>query len=263
MVNTVSIAFMIFSALFTTLGPVIAAILFYRKQKFYVGSLFIGAAVFFLFQMILRIPLIQMILPNMEWYKTMSQNIWVYAIFLGFTAGLFEEAGRYLAFTVVLKKHLLWKDAVAFGIGHGGIECILLVGMSQISNLVTSIMINSGMYEPLVAQSPEQSRELLLQAKATLVDTPSYMFLISSVERLFTFFIHIAFSVLVMTGIKKKKGLLYLGLAILLHMLVDSPAVILSYLGVNVLFIEVLIMVFAVVSFIYICRQKNSEVLSK
>ena len=48
--------------------------------------------------------------------------MWGYALFLGFTAGLFEEVGRYLAFTTILKKRLDWKNAVAFGIGHGGIE---------------------------------------------------------------------------------------------------------------------------------------------
>ncbi|NMA65789.1 MAG: YhfC family intramembrane metalloprotease [Clostridiaceae bacterium] len=269
MVSSTSIIFMVLTALVTTLGPIIAAIVFYRKQKYYVGSVFTGAAVFFLFQMVLRIPILQLVLPKMEWYQHMAQNsLWGYALFLGFTAGLFEEVGRYLAFTTILKKRLDWKNAVAFGIGHSGIESILLVGLTYVSNILVSITINSGVYDSMTAQYPQQA-EALIQTKNTLIGTPSYMYLLGGAERIFTFFIHIALSVLIMVGIRKKKGLLYLGLAILLHMVIDSPVVILSAMGVNILFIEALVFVFAVISLLYIRDQrkkenvKNTSMLSK
>jgi uncharacterized membrane protein YhfC len=264
MINTGSLINMFITALFTTVGPVLAAILFYRRQKYYLGSVFTGAAVFILFQMVARIPLVQLVLPGMDWYKeTIQSNFWIYGLFLGFTAGLFEEVGRYLAFILILKKHLDWKNAVAFGIGHGGIEAILLVGLTYISNLITAIMINSGLFDTLLAQYPDQAREAMIQARNVLVQTPSYMYLVSGAERLFTFFIHIALSVLIMAGIQKKKGLLYLGLAILLHMVIDAPAVILSGLGVNVLLIEILILVFAIIAFVYIrCQGKKEKDLA-
>lgn len=259
MISTTSLVFMCLTALFTTLGPIIAAILFHKRQKYYLGSVFIGAAVFFLFQMVARIPLITLVLPNMQWYKDMSANLWANALFLGFTAGLFEEVGRYLAFILVLKKYQDWKNAVAFGIGHGGIEAILLVGLTNISNLMTSIMINSGLYEAMIAQAPEQSREALVQVKNVLVQTQPSMFLIASAERLFTFFIHIALSILVMAGVQKKKGLLYLGFAILLHMLIDSPVVILLGYGVDIWIVEAFVLVLAVVSFFYIRKTGKRE----
>jgi uncharacterized membrane protein YhfC len=256
MIRTASLIFMVFTILVTTLGPIIAAIIFYRKRKYFLGSVFTGAGVFIVFQMVTRIPLIQLILPKMQWYADMAKNnLWGYALFLGLTAGLFEEVGRYLAFTLILKKHQDWNNAVAYGIGHGGIEAILLVGLSNVGNLITSIMINSGLYETMMAQYPEQSREMLIQARNVLVGTPSTMYLVASAERLFTFFIHIALSVLVMAGIQKKKGLLYLGLAILLHMLIDSPVVILSGSGANILVIEAFIFILAIISFVYIRNQ--------
>jgi uncharacterized membrane protein YhfC len=259
MVSTGSLVFMFFTALFTTVGPVLAAILFYRRQKYYLGSVFTGAAVFILFQLVTRIPLIQLVLPGMDWYKeTIQSNLWTYGLFLGFTAGLFEEVGRYLAFILILKKNLDWKNAVAFGIGHGGIEAILLVGVTYISNLITSIMINSGLFDAMLAQYPDQARGAMIQARNVLVHTPSYMYLVSGVERLFTFIIHIALSVLIMVGIQKKKGLLYLGLAILLHMVIDAPVVILSGLGANLLLVEILIFVFAIIAFVYTrCQGKK------
>ncbi len=262
MIRTEALIFMCFTALFTTLGPIIAAIVFYRKKKYYVGSVFIGAAVFFVFQVITRIPLIQIVLPQMQWYQDMRNNLWVYALFLGLTAGLFEEVGRYLAFSLILKKHHDWKNAVAFGIGHGGIEAILLVGLTYVSNLITSVMINSGLYDTILAQSPEQATEALIQAKNVLVQTPSSMFLVTSAERLFAFIIHLALSVLVMVGIQKKKGLPYLGLAILLHMLIDSPVVVMSGSGVSVWVIEGFVFILAIISFVYIRKTGQQEKLS-
>lgn len=259
MVSSTSLIFMVFTAVVTTLGSIIAAIVFYRKQKYYIGSVFTGAAVFFLFQIVLRIPILQLVLPRMEWYRHMVENsLWGYALFLGFTAGLFEEVGRYLAFTTILKKRLDWKNAVAFGIGHGGIESILLVGFTYISNLMVSVMINSGMYDSMIAQYPQQE-DALMQVKNTLVETPSYMYLLGGAERIFAFLIHIGLSVLIMEGIRKKKGLLYLGLAILLHMVIDSPVVILSGLGADILFVEILVLIFAIIAFLYVRGQRKKE----
>jgi len=262
LISTASLIAMAITAAVTILGPILAAIVFYRKQKYFAGSVFTGAAVFFLFQIVLRIPILQLVLPKMEWYRMLQNNLWGYAIFLGFTAGLFEEVGRYLAFTTVLKKHQDWKNAVAFGIGHGGIESILLVGFTYISNLMISIMINKGLYDSLFAQNSQQS-EALAQAKALLIETPSYMYLIAGVERILTFIIHIALSVLIMEGIRKKKGLQYLGLAIFLHMVIDSPVVILSGMGANVLFIELLALIFAVISFVYVKKQMRKEMAER
>ncbi len=259
MVGTASIGFMAFTALFTIFAPVLAAILFYRKQKYSVGALFTGVGVFTLFQMATRLPLLQMVLPKLQWYQNMAKNIWVYALFLGFTAGLFEEVGRFLAFKLLLKKHLDWKNSVAFGIGHGGIESVLLAGMGAVNNLIYSAMINSGMYDTFVAPAlPAGQAEFL---KNQLVQTPSYLFLLSSAERVFAFTIHLAFSVLVMNGIRKKKGLLYLGLAIFLHMAVDSPVVVLAAVGVSNFAIEGIILVMAMVALLYVIKSGQAEKL--
>lgn len=48
---------------------------------------------------------------------------------LALTAGLFEEGARYLAYRHAIPDARSWTTAVTFGIGHGGIESILLGGM--------------------------------------------------------------------------------------------------------------------------------------
>jgi uncharacterized membrane protein YhfC len=232
--------------------PIAVAIIFYKKVKFKWGALFAGAIVFTLMQMVIRIPILQAVLPKMQWYRDMSKNIWIYAIFLGLTAGLFEEIGRYIAFKTVLKRHLEWKNGVAFGIGHGGIESILIIGLTYLNNLYMSFMINSGLFETTIA--PKMPKELVTYLKDQLIGLPSYVFLVPSIERAFTFIIHIGFSVLVMSGIKKGKGLLYLALAVLLHMLIDAPAVILNSYGVNMWLIEAVILIFTIVSIVFLVR---------
>jgi len=257
MVSTLSILSMAFTAVFTILAPVLVAIVFYRKQKYFIGALFTGVGVFTVFQLFTRIPLIQVILPRMQWYKDMTKNIWVYALFLGFTAGLFEEVGRFLAFKLILKKYLSWNNAIAFGIGHGGIESVLIAGMAAVNNLIYSTMINSGMYDSFIAPAlPGGQAEML---KNQLVQLPPYMFLVSSAERVFAFTIHLAFSVLVMIGIRRKKGLLYLGIAIFLHMVVDSPIVILQASGVSIFVIELIILVMAVIALLYVIKTGKAE----
>ena len=53
-----------------------------------------------------------------------------YLIFLGFTAGLFESVGRWVGYKWWFRNSLPydWAHGVAFGIGHGGIEAVALVG---------------------------------------------------------------------------------------------------------------------------------------
>ena len=46
----------------------------------------------------------------------------------GLMAGVFEETGRYVSFKWFLKKETRIQDGLSYGIGHGGIEAMLIVG---------------------------------------------------------------------------------------------------------------------------------------
>lgn len=255
MVSVTSIIFMVITAIVTLFGPIVAAIVFYRKNKYPLVALFIGMGVFFVFQIVIRIPILQLVLPNFDWYKNMTSHMVIYAVFLGFTAGLVEEAGRFLAYKTILKKHMNWESAIAFGIGHGGIESILLIGLSFVSNLVMSMMINSGVFDSAIAPTlPAGTADLL---KNALVGTDSYMFLIGGLERILTFIIHIGFSVMIMVGIRKGKGLLYVCIAILIHMVLDTSAVLMSQNGVPVMITEVYLAIYAVVAIVYVFKASK------
>jgi uncharacterized membrane protein YhfC len=172
-------------------------------------------------------PLLQ-VLQGQSWYAAIandSKNIWIIALFLGLTAGLFEEIGRFLGFKFLLKKKLEWKNGIAFGIGHGGIEAIIITGLTYINNIVFSFMINSGAFDKISGTFSPGLSDYIVEA---LANTSPVMFLVGGLERVFAIIAHIAFSIMVLYGVKNKKGV-YIIYAILAHTLLDAPTVLISY----------------------------------
>ena len=112
----------------------------------------IGAAGFFVPQILIRIPILT-ILQNQEWFIRFSANSgFLYAVSLAFSAGLFELAGRYCV-ARILERKLDFRRSLAAGLGHGGIEAIVLIGSSYISNFAFIIMINTGTYDMLLEEA--------------------------------------------------------------------------------------------------------------
>lgn len=253
MVSNLTIAFMAVSLLIAVLMPVILVIYFYKKHKISLKVLFIGVSVFVVFQLLTRIPLLALI-STQGWYKSMAANIAVLAIFLGLTAGLFEEVGRYIAMKLFMKNNLRWKDGLAFGIGHGGIESIIIVGLSLINYIVLSFMINAGLFDSMVAA--KLPPEAAAQIKSMLIAAPAFNQLAGGFERIMAMILQIAFSMIVLYSIKAKKPV-FLLYAILLHCLVDSPLVILSYMKMNVWAMELILAIIAAAGLALIIKFKD------
>lgn len=251
MVSSLSIVFMTVSMLISILMPITLVIYFYKKKKISLLAVLIGAIVFVVSQLLLRIPLLTF-LGTQEWYKAMSQNITFIAIFLGLTAGLFEEVARYIAMKYFMKNRLSWKNGLAFGIGHGGIEAIILVGMAVLSNLMLSFMINSGVFETIMGA--QLAPEAAGQIKSMLVNTPSINFLVAGYERIMAMIIQIALSIVVLYSVKLKKPI-YLLYAILLHGVIDSPLVILTSMKLNYWVMELYVTACAALGLIYIIKS--------
>ena len=253
MVNILSIVFMIVSMLICFLLPVALIIYFYRKYKISLIAVLLGAIVFFVSQIAIRIPLLS-IVGKQQWYINMSANVYVLALFLALTAGIFEEVGRYIVMKLLMKKSLNWKNGIAFGIGHGGIEAIIIVGLTLLNYIVISMMINSGLFDSAIAATlPPAVAE---QIRSTLVDSPTINFLGGGFERTMTMIIQIAFSVMVLYSVKFKKPI-YLLYAILLHAVVDAPTVVLVSMGLNIWIIELFIAACAAAGLIYIIKAKS------
>ncbi|MDD1674767.1 MAG: YhfC family intramembrane metalloprotease [Methanomicrobiales archaeon] len=166
----------------------------------------------------------------------------VFSIVLGLLAGLFEEIGRYVVFTRFFprKKILLSREnGLLFGAGWGGIESMIigvLVFLSMVSYLVAVPLTEEAIHQ--INQSvggtltEEQIAMLKTQNEALLHLTP-FDPLIGLAERLMTFPIQIALTLLVLASVVQKRPLL-LVLAILWHTILDALVVFLAQTaGIN------------------------------
>lgn len=229
-VPTLSIVFMSISALTGIVLPIALLIYFRKKHKTSIKPFFIGCAVFIVFALILE-QLFHVLILNSDAGKTIQGNIWLFGIYGGLMAGLFEETGRFVAFKTVLKKDLINdKNALMYGAGHGGVEVFFILVFSMVSNIIMSIMLNNGTATQLKSAITDEAQLQALNKTFELLSaTPSGDFLMSIVERIAAAVIHIALSVLVWFAVKNRGKCFWLyPLAILLHTLVNAVAVILS-----------------------------------
>ena len=226
----------------------IALLLYFKIKK---GAdllpFFVGCAVMLLFAFILERAAHGIILGSPAG-AVIQGNLWLYALYGGLMAGLFEETGRLLAFKTVLHARQSQDiNALMYGAGHGGFEAMVILGITSINNLIYSVMINSG---NTAALTESLSGDLLAQVEQViqaLSTTPSYLFLLGAVERIFAIVLHLAFSVLVWFAVKYGKRFLY-PLAIALHFAVDALTVIVSGLGAPVVLLEALVGVMAFIT---------------
>ena len=252
--NTVpmlSIVFMILALAVSIALPVGLCIYFYKKKRADLLPFFIGIAVMVLFAFILEGFINRTVIGSQTGAK-IQENVWLYALYGGIMAGLFEETGRFLAFKTVLRsKRDNNANALMYGAGHGGIEAFAILGMASINNLIYSVLINSGSTAMLTGSLPENLLSQVEDAIQTLVTTPSVMFLFGSVERILAVALHIALSVLVWFAAKNaKRWYLYI-LAILIHFIVDAGTVVLTGYGVSVGLVELYIAAIVVVVILF------------
>lgn len=225
--------------------PIGVLIYIIMRKRQYLKSYLIGSIIFFISQIILRLPLLNFLNLKSDWFMMLSSlSPIVYSAILGLSAGIFEEVGRFLGFKWCLNNNSSYKDGLAFGIGHGGIEAIIITGMASIQNLIIIISLKSGNFNAV------KYGISLEEATGIYNSTSGFMVLLGGFERLFAMCIHIALTMIVLYGINKKKKR-YLLLAIILHGVVDSMLGILQYFGVGIIGIEIWVFICAIISVIF------------
>ncbi|MBD5154944.1 MAG: YhfC family intramembrane metalloprotease [Oscillibacter sp.] len=208
-----AIAAMISVLILTTAVPLGGMIFLHRRGGTWKAFL-VGAGTFILFALVLEQILHSLVL--LSGAGAMIQgNIWLYGLYGGLAAGIFEETGRFLAFRYVLRNVPGRITALSYGIGHGGIEAFILVGLTMIANLSLGLAYTGG---------AELSAEMTAMAE-TLVSTPAGMFLWAGFERLTAMALHVSLSVLVCAAVRTGKRWMFPA-AILLHGAVDFTAVV-------------------------------------
>lgn len=253
--DAISVAFMI-------VYPIVVAIWVHRRLKVGWRYFGYGALIFFLFQLVTRVPAIQItqaaLAPRL---RSEPALLWGWLLVAALTAGLFEEVGRYVGYRWLMRgQDKTWSRAVMYGVGHGGLEAwftAVLAGTTLINVIVLSQM--------GLTSVPPAARAQVAQQFAVLNAQPIWFPLLGAWERLWTLPVQVGLSVLVLQ-VFHQGSLRWLWLAILAHTFVDFTAIALGQVTVispipRTLLIEGLVAVFGIIGLLVI-RRFRDEVIS-
>ena len=206
-------------------APLLLALWIRRRFGAAWSSLGWGALTFPLSQL-LRIPLLLGVAALVNPYAAQWDAeliFWVNFIVLTLTSGLFEEGTRYLVLRWAAKGVQDWKEGLMYGAGHGGIEAILIVGGTAISNIFLLLTADTVLAQ-LGQMAPEQAAAVTAQVDA--VRALTWLPIALSIwERAIAISLHIGLSLLVLLGVLRRNFRLVLA-AMLIHAAFNGVALV-------------------------------------
>lgn len=215
----------------------------------------IGAVTFVAAQ-ILHVPFNWLVLQRLQLLPTdtsVLSNLIILAVFLGLSAGVFEEVARYLTYRYWAKDARSWGRGLMLGAGHGGVESILLALTAALNVGMLALMASGYFLETI----PAEQMPLLQQRISGVFQVPWYQAFLPFAERVFALALHLSLSLLVMQVFTRGRSW-WLLVAILWHALVDALVVV-SAAEWGVLVTEALLAVTALVSLGIIYWLKGPE----
>ena len=228
----------------------IAAIWFSKKKyKINLSVLGLGAVAFFVSSQVLeKIVHLLVLHPQKDGtVPLMTANPLLYVIYGICMAALFEETARLIFFKWIEKKRTLEdSDALAYGLGHGGLE-LLYLGMGSLISLLI-------LFSLLESSNPDLANLLPQNTLETVQSLSVWQVYLLGVERVLALVMQIGLSFWVYQAVRQKKWI-YLVAAYGLHSLFDlAPS--LSQVGwlSNPLLVEGLLAV-EVIIFIYFTKS--------
>jgi len=213
------ITMMIVSTVFVIVCPFIFGVIAHRRLAVGWKYFWFGSLVFLAFQLLTRLPLVIVLQSTVlaPLLGTSTAFAWVWLTVLALTAGLFEEVGRYLGFRLFLRREpKTWAKAVMFGLGHEGLESLVLVGGVQLLTLLSLALFSTVNINGMSAVQ----RQAALQLFTTIRAQPVWFPLLSAWERFWSFPLQVMLSVIVLQ-VFRWQNVRWLFLAILLHALID------------------------------------------
>ncbi len=225
-VPSINIALLIISGLFCLLMPIAILVIWKIKNK---SSKLIaalaGAVTFFVWALCLEQALHMVMLPLVQGSTVM------YTIYGALAAGIFEETGRFVTFKLFLRKTTTEgnpADSVMYGIGHGGIEAVMILSVNLLTYSGIAVLINMGQGEIIIdsmmaSVPPEQAEIAMAQLESFMLSSPIF-YIAACFERVLAVIVHIMLSVLVFAAAHNSKLLWLYPASIGIHTLIDAPA---------------------------------------
>jgi uncharacterized membrane protein YhfC len=249
-----SLVFHLLNSVLMVAMPLTLAIILSHRWKPGWRILLIGATTFILSQ-VGHIPfnaLMTWLLSKTSLVNLSVQGALIFnAIFLGLSAGFFEEFFRYGMFRWWLKDAHTWRKGILAGVGHGGVEAIILGGLALFSVFQLIAFRNMDLSTVYTGDTLRLATE---QVRAYWSAT-WYDSMLGAVERLFTIVMQISLAVIVVQSfIRNQKR--WLWLAIGYHALIDAVSVY-AVSKISPYWVEGIVGVFALISLgiIFILRS--------
>ena len=221
MVSTLSLSAMAISAALSIFVPIGLFIYYRRNQQISYKVTGAGILSFVVFAMILERILHAYVFNFNPVTGQWLTNTTIFVLYGSLAAGIFEEGGRFLFFRYLLTKRRSYRDGLAFGIGHGGIESIIIGGSASLQNIAFALSLNAGTLDQSIGNT--LSPEFLISIKTALLSTSPLLFLTGGLERIIALVMHIALSLLVLYGVRQAQ-FRYVLLAVGIHAIFNIPA---------------------------------------
>lgn len=220
--------------MFFIAAPILIALVWKIRRKEPLTSILIGAATFVVFALMLEKPIQNVLLfptamglPDHPVSRFFAANPVLLALLAGLFPGVFEETGRFIAFKTLLKKRTNRETSISHGIGHGGIEVVILMGVAYVEYIAYAIMINTGLFQKIVEQVAAYAPDQLSTVTALADQLAAFSAAdvgINVIERIFAVLFHIGASILVFYAVRDTKRFWLYPLAVILHTALDFVA---------------------------------------
>jgi uncharacterized membrane protein YhfC len=217
----------------------IIAIVYWRQKKHTKAVYFAAGALFWVVAIAIKVIMDLTISPSLyRWLGgalPIDVAVLITGLYLGLRTGILENGAVYLGTLYTKLKNMSFDDAVAVGIGFGGIEALVLGALSLI-NAIAFLL-----YPTLFMMLPASTQQ---QFELSFIPIPV-------IERLAVLFAHVFATVLAIYAVKLA-DLKWLLVAVVYKTLIDGPLPIfthyLSYLGTGMYYlIELYLVVLAVI----------------
>lgn len=214
-----------------------------RRSTSLIAAL-VGIGTFILFALILERLLHSIMLPFV------SGNAFTYALYGALAAGIFEETGRFIANKTVMRNNYSTENAVMMGIGHGGCEAVVVLGINLFIFAACGFMVNDQGFDAVVKTLSESDPAAAGTITAQLKQVAAYNFgtmALGIYERIVAMVFHIAMSVVVYKAASAGVTALFPA-AILLHAALDFPVALYQTGTVSLTFTYIYMTIFTAAS---------------
>lgn len=205
MISIWAISGTIFTILIAIGLPITLLIVLKKKTGKGLLAAFVGAVCFVLSALVLEQLLHSFVFSLVPAIRLMPA---LYVTYGCLAAGLFEETARLIGLKLLCRKDKSAAIGFGYGIGHGGVEAILVVGVLSVLNLAAML----------------GAQDLPAAQIAQINTAPKYVFFMAGGERIFAIALHLALSMLIWMVATKRLPFYFYFVSIGLHALCNVAA---------------------------------------